>query len=238
MLFSSLLTDTKYWHSEIAAVAYHYFESDLIFAVADEVEFSTDLHSLGLSDWGEDVAVGIFAPGPRKYRMIEELNVENLEQFVDDFKKNRLHPYYSSEPPPKKGKGPVKTIVGSNFEDIVYNPKQYVVVMLCGPHVTECKQSSVWFHKAASRFYKKQKDIIFGDINVELNDVPFQFFKIDGLPTLFFSPKGSSGEEFLVKIQPVPESDTDLLRWLRKNADIKPPPKDQKVNKKHSKDEL
>ena len=226
------MTDTKYWHSVVAEVASLYMDSNIIFAVADEKEFEVDLHSLGLGDWGEEVAVGIFAPGPLKYPMKEEFNADNLKQFVDDFQKNVLVPHYSSEPPPKKGKGPVKTIVGSTFEDIVYSPTEHVVVMLCGPNVKECKQASKWFHKAAERFYKKQKDVIFGDINVELNDVPLQLFKLDGLPTVMFSPKGSTGEESLVKIHPVPESDTDLLRWLRKNFDLRPPPKDQSTKKK------
>ena len=67
---------------------------------------------------------------------------------------------------------------------------------------------------------------------MELNDVPLQLFKLDGLPTFIFSPKGSSGEESLVKIHPVPQSDTDLLRWLRKNFDLKPPSEDQYTKKK------
>ena len=142
LLFISLLTDTKYWHSVVAEVASYHMESNLIFAVADEVEFAVDLHSLGLGDWGEEVAVGIFAPGPLKYPMKEEFNVVNLKQFVDDFQKNVLVPHYSSEPSPKKGKGPVKTIVGSTFKDIMYSPTEHVVVMLCGPNVKECKQ--VW----------------------------------------------------------------------------------------------
>ena len=231
-LLFSLPIDTQYWHSVTAEVARQYMESDLIFAIADEVEFAVDLHSLGLGDWGEEVAVGIFAPGPLKYHMKTEFNADNLKQFVDDFLKNRLVPYYSSEPPPSKSKGPVKTIVGSTFEDIVYSPTEHVIVMLCGPNVKDCKQASSWFRTAAERFYKKQKDVIFGGINVELNDVPLTLFKLDGLPTFFYSPKGSSGEESLVKIHPVPESDIDLLRWLRKNFDLRPPSKEQNTKKK------
>ena len=227
-----LSTDTKYWHSIVAEVGSQYMDGDLVFAVADEEEFAVDLHSLGLVDWGEEVAVGIFAPGPLKYAMKEEFSVENLKQFVDNFHKDILLPYYSSEPPPKKGKGPVKTIVGSTFENIVYSATEDVVVMLCGSKIKECKQASVWFHKAADKFHKKQKDVVFGYINVELNDVPLQLFKLDGLPTLFFSPKGSSGEESLVKIHPVPDSENDLLRWLRENFDLKPPPKDKSTKKK------
>ena len=126
----------------------------------------------------------------------------------------------------------MKTIVGSTFEDIAYNPNEHVVMMLYSPKVKECQEASKWYPKAAERFHKKQKDILFGDINVELNDVPLQFLKFDGLPTFLYSPKGSSGEESLVKMLPVPESDTELLRWLRKNYDLKPPPKDQNSKKK------
>ena len=56
-------------------------DSGLIFAIADEEEYANDLKALGLADWGEDVAVGLFAPGPLKYNMKEELTPESLREW-------------------------------------------------------------------------------------------------------------------------------------------------------------
>lgn len=38
--------------------------------------------ALGLSDWGEEVAIGLFAPGPLKYPMTEELTRDSLTEFI------------------------------------------------------------------------------------------------------------------------------------------------------------
>lgn len=171
-----------------------------------------------MSSWGEDVTVGLYAPGPRKYRLLEELTKDSLSDFIDQYFEGNLEPYYSSEIPPKKSSGPVKTIVGSTFSKMVYNPKANVVVLFCIPSLPKCKEASEWFLTAAKKFYKKDKTIAFGDINVELNDVPLENFKFDDLPTLFFSPEGSKGETDLVRIDPLPEDEIDLLGWLRSRA--------------------
>ncbi len=58
-------TATQYWHDVIASVAKDFTGSELVFAIADEASYMTveDLKALGMSEWGEEVAVGIFAPG-------------------------------------------------------------------------------------------------------------------------------------------------------------------------------
>ena len=38
--------------------------------------------ALGLADWGEDVAVGLFAPGPLKYPLTEEMTADSLTEFL------------------------------------------------------------------------------------------------------------------------------------------------------------
>ena len=63
MLAFPLSSATQYWHDMIASVAKDFHDSELGFAVADEEMFPNDLKALGLEDWGEDVAVGIYAPG-------------------------------------------------------------------------------------------------------------------------------------------------------------------------------
>lgn len=196
------------------------------FAIANEQDFPTDLKALGFESWGEDVAVAIFAPGPRKFRMTEELTKSSLKEFVDDFFSGELKPYFASEIPPKKSSGPVKTIVGTNFNKIVYDPKSSVVVMMCIPSLSKCRDASEWFLKAAKKFYKKDKAVVFGSINVELNDVPFEHFKFDDLPTIFFSPTGSKGEIDLRKVDPPPSDEIDLLGWLRAKGKLQMPPRE------------
>ena len=58
------------------------------FAIADEEDYAEELKSLGLSDSGEEVNVGILAEGGKKFAMEpEEFDSEVLQDFVIAFKK-------------------------------------------------------------------------------------------------------------------------------------------------------
>ena len=53
------------------------------FAISDEQEFEDELKSLGFDDWGEDVAVAIWASTREKYRMSDEFDVDSLREFIE-----------------------------------------------------------------------------------------------------------------------------------------------------------
>lgn len=209
-----------YWHGVIADVANQFRSTELVFAIAREDQFPQDLNSLGLADWGEDVAVGLFGPSSKKYRLTEELDRDSLTEFVEDYFSDSLTPYLLSEVAPRKGLGPVRTVVGTTFNDIVYDTTKNVVMKLCIPSIPECKEADDWYFKAAGE-YKQQKDIVFGEINVELNDITISKKKLEDLPLFLFSPKGSVGEDDLVNISPKPEAPQDLTMWLRQEFNIK-----------------
>lgn len=60
------------------------------FAIADEEDYAEELKSLGLSESGEEVNVGILADGGKKYAMEpEEFDSDVLRDFVKAFKKGR-----------------------------------------------------------------------------------------------------------------------------------------------------
>jgi hypothetical protein len=58
------------------------FSAQLTLAISDEVEFSDELTSLGLDDWGEDVAIAIWGSPREKYPMMEEYDTETLREFI------------------------------------------------------------------------------------------------------------------------------------------------------------
>lgn len=58
------------------------------FAIADEEDYGEELKSLGLSESGEEVNVGILASDGKKFAMEpEELDEDVLRDFVMAFKK-------------------------------------------------------------------------------------------------------------------------------------------------------
>ena len=83
-----------------------------MFATANEADFPRDLQILGLSDWGEDVAVVLFATRPAKYHMTEELSHASLCQFIQDYLDGSLEPYLTSEVAPREDKDALVMIGG------------------------------------------------------------------------------------------------------------------------------
>merc|ERR1719412_2384436 len=60
--------------------------------------------------------------------MIEKFSVDNLQQFVSEFASGSLKPYIKSEPIPEDNTGPVKVVVGENFNSIVKDPTKDVLI--------------------------------------------------------------------------------------------------------------
>ena len=175
----------------VASVAKDFVNTDVVFAVANEGDFPGDLQILGMSDWGEDVAVGLFATKPAKYRMTEELTPSSLHQFVQDYLLGHLEPYLTSELPPREAKNaPVKTVVGSTFKKIVLNPEKNVMVKLYVPLGEACHKAAEWYPKVAEKF-QGVNDLVFAEMNVGLNDPPLGT-KYDQLPVFYFSARGSA----------------------------------------------
>lgn len=77
---------TQFWRSKVLDVAKDFPE--YTFAIADEEDYAEELKTLGLSDSGEEVNVGILADGGKKFAMEpEEFDSEVLRDFVVAFKK-------------------------------------------------------------------------------------------------------------------------------------------------------
>ena len=56
---------------------------DLTVAMSDEKQYQDELNSLGLSDWGEDVAIVIWAGPNERYPLGEGLDVDSITSFVE-----------------------------------------------------------------------------------------------------------------------------------------------------------
>ena len=77
---------TQFWRAKVLEVAKDFPE--YTFAIADEEDYADELKSLGLSDSGEDVNVGILGAEGKKYAMEpEEVDADVLRDFVMAFKK-------------------------------------------------------------------------------------------------------------------------------------------------------
>jgi len=214
---------TRYWHHIIAKVASEFQEESLRFVVADEEIFHNDLAEFGFQDWGEDVAVGIYAGGPHKYRLEEEVTIETLREFVQNFVDDKLPVYIKSEAESRSNinsKGIlIKTLVGKNFEQVVFNVKKSVIVKLCYPQAPECDKTQAPYEAVAKKYKKK---LMFTELDVSRNDPPLSI-NITSFPTIYLSPAGSLDA---IKMEEEFSTEDDLTKFI-----------DSSLAKKH-KDEL
>uniref|UniRef100_A0A8C9TFR8 Protein disulfide-isomerase A4 n=1 Tax=Scleropages formosus TaxID=113540 RepID=A0A8C9TFR8_SCLFO len=177
---------TQFWRSKVLEVAKDFPE--YTFAIADEEDYAEELKSLGLSESGEEVNVGILAEGGKKFAMEpEEFDSEVLREFVSAFKKGKLQAVIKSQPIPKSNKGPVKVVVGKTFEDLVMDNKNDVLIEFYAPWCGHCKKLEPEYLALAKKF-KHEKNLVIAKMDATANDVPHDSYKVEGFPTIYFAP--------------------------------------------------
>lgn len=205
---------TQFWRSKVLEVAKDFPE--YTFAIADEEDYAEELKSLGLSESGEEVNVGILADGGKKYAMEpEEVDADVLEEFVMAFKKGKLKPIIKSQPVPKNNKGPVKVVVGKTFDDIVMDSQKDVLIEFYAPWCGHCKKMEPDY-LALGKKYKGEKNLVIAKMDATANDVPNESYKVEGFPTIYFSP--SNNKQNPVKFEGGDRTVDGLSKFLEQHS--------------------
>ncbi|KAF4075838.1 hypothetical protein AMELA_G00223500 [Ameiurus melas] len=213
---------TQYWRSKVLEVAKDFPE--YTFAIADEEDYADELKSLGLSESGEEVNVGILAEGGKKYAMEpEEFDSDVLQEFVLAFKKGKLKPIVKSQPI-AKNKGPVKVVVGKTFDEIVLDAKKDVLIELYAPWCGHCKQLEPDYLALAKK-YKNEKNLVIAKMDATANDVPHDAYKVEGFPTIYFAP--SNKKQDPIQFSGGERNLDSLSKFIEEHATKLSPKKDE-----------
>ncbi|KAM8732076.1 protein disulfide-isomerase A4 [Acanthopagrus schlegelii] len=205
---------TQFWRSKVLEVAKDFPE--YTFAIADEEDFADELKSLGLSESGEEVNVGILADGGKKFAMDpEEMDSEVLRDFVIAFKKGKLKPIIKSQPVPKNNKGPVKVVVGKTFDEIVMDSKKDVLIEFYAPWCGHCKKMEPDYLTLGKK-YKGEKNLVIAKMDSTANDVPNDGYKVEGFPTIYFAP--SNSKQSPVKFEGGDRTVEGLSKFIEQHA--------------------
>ncbi|XP_069007685.1 protein disulfide-isomerase A4 [Embiotoca jacksoni] len=205
---------TQFWRSKVLDVAKDFPE--YTFAIADEEDYAEELKSLGLSESGEDVNVGIMADGGKKFAMEpEELDSDVLRDFVVAFKKGKLKPILKSQPAPKNNKGPVKVVVGKTFDEIVMDTQKDVLVEFYAPWCGHCKKLEPDY-LALGKKYKDEKNLVIAKMDASANDIPSESYKVEGFPTIYFAP--SNGKNSPIKFEGGDRTVEGFSKFLEKHG--------------------
>merc|ERR1712107_399025 len=109
---------TNYWRNRVAKVCKDFPEFKC--AVSNKVDFQHEMAEFGYEyvSGSASVIAARDASG-QKFKMNDELSVDNFHAFMTDLKAGDLEPYLKSEAiPDNEGKG-VKVAVAKNFDELV-----------------------------------------------------------------------------------------------------------------------
>jgi len=119
-----------------------------------------------------------------------ELSPENIKSFVQDFLDGKLKQHLlSQELPEDWDKTPVKTLVSTNFDEVVFNKDKDVLVEFYAPWCGHCKQLSPIFDQLGEK-YKDSETIVIAKIDSTANEL--EHTKITSFPTLKYYKKGDN----------------------------------------------
>ncbi len=127
----------------------------------------------------------------------------------------KLKPIVKSQPIPKNNKGPVTVVVGKTFDDIVMDSKKDVLIEFYAPWCGHCKKLEPDYI-ALGKKYKNEKNLVIAKMDATVNDVPYDSYKAEGFPTIYFAP--SSSKQNPVKFEGGKRDVEELSKFVEKHA--------------------
>ncbi|KAK6740994.1 hypothetical protein RB195_009069 [Necator americanus] len=184
---------SEYWRQKVLNIAQKYQKDEYIFAVSDEEEFAEELESVGLADSGLEHNVIAFEYDSKKYPMdpneFDDELEENLEGFMKKISGGKAKAFVKSAPLPRDDKGPLRTLVGSNFDKIVNDESKDVLIEFYAPWCGHCKAFEPKYKELAANLKKTQPNLIIAKMDATANDAP-SAYSVGGFPTIYFAPSG------------------------------------------------
>jgi protein disulfide-isomerase A1 len=136
-------------------------------------------------------AIRIVQPGQNMKKFLYELELTgtNIKQYVQDFYENKLKPYFKSQDiPANSHEDNVRVVVSKNFNDVVLNPEDDVLVEYYAPWCGHCKSLAPIYAGLAGKL-KNVKNLVIAKMDATANEV--EGVQVQGFPTIKFYPKGA-----------------------------------------------
>ena len=154
--------------------------------------------------------------GMKQYRYTAStLDEKGMFEFEGNFNAGALSPHLKSADPVDDKADPVKTIVGSNFQERVMKGAQDVLLEFYAPWCGHCKALAPKFQQVGVKLQGMSDKVLVGQIDATENDIDHDKVNIEGFPTIMFFKAGA-------KEEPVdftgPREVGDILDFVKKHA--------------------
>ncbi|KAK9502348.1 hypothetical protein O3M35_011138 [Rhynocoris fuscipes] len=119
-----------------------------------------------------------------------DLGPENVKNFVRDFLDGKLKEHLLAQPLPEDwDKEPVKVLVATNFDSVVFDKEKDVLVEFYAPWCGHCKQLAPIYDKLGEAF-KDRDDVLIAKFDATANEL--EHTKVGSFPTLKLYKKGDN----------------------------------------------
>jgi len=154
------------------------------FVKLDGVKWANHAKNFGLSDKLPGVVVEDRTNKKKFVYPESSLGASDLKKFLKSFTGGSLTPTMKSQDPPTDNDGPVVTVVGKTFDEIVLNKNKDVLVEFYAPWCGHCKSLAPKYEELGKEF-QSTPSVVIAKVDSTENDTPAD---IQGFPTLLFYP--------------------------------------------------
>ncbi|KAI8085194.1 thioredoxin-like protein [Halteromyces radiatus] len=168
-----------------------------------------------------------------------DVSTTAFEEFVENVFSGKIEPTLNSEEVPETNDGPVKVVVGSQFNDIVLDKSKDVFLEVYAPWCGHCKNLAPTWEKLGEQVQGlKNSNLVIAKLDGTANDIPPEGdFKVEGFPTLKFF-KAETNEMIDYNGD---RSHADLIRFIKEHStgkiELEVPVEEEQEEQKEAKDE-
>ncbi|CAE6391495.1 unnamed protein product [Rhizoctonia solani] len=203
------------------------FKGKVNFVWIDAIKYAEHGKALNLLEAKWPAFVVDDMPNSLKYPHDQstELTPASATTLVESYLSGSLKPMLKSEPVPESNDGPVFTLVGSQFDEVIFDDSKDVLAEFYAPWCGHCKRLAPVYDQLGEQYADQKNKLTIVKMDATTNDLPASAgFKIAGFPTIKFKPAGSKsfvdyeGDRSL-------ESLTEFIQTHAKNNLTQPKPK-------------
>jgi protein disulfide-isomerase A1 len=170
------------------------YKSKMNFVWIDAIKFGDHAKALNLVEakWPAFVVQDLEKQLKYPYDQSKEVTGEGAADWVEQYISGKLQPQLKSQPIPETQDESVYTLVGKNFEDVVFDDKKDVFVEFYASWCGHCKRLKPIWDNLADKYASIKDRLVIAKMEAQENDLPPTLpFRVAGFPTLKFKPAGS-----------------------------------------------
>ncbi|KAH7887702.1 thioredoxin-like protein [Phlebopus sp. FC_14] len=170
------------------------YRGKINFVWIDATKFGDHAKALNLAEpkWPSFVIQDLQKQLKYPYDQNKAVEPEVISVMVADYIDGKLAPKLKSQPIPETQDDSVFTLVGEQFEEIVFDDSKDVFVEFYATWCGHCKRLKPTWDLLGDHFSSLRDQVIIAKMEAQENDLPASVpFRIGGFPTLKFKPAGS-----------------------------------------------